>query len=433
MNKSEKRKNILVFPCGSETGLDIYRSVQYEPAIHLVGASSVDDHGRLVYEDYIGGLPYYDRPECEDVLLRIIKEHEIDAVWPTMDAVNVYCKEREERFGVPVISPSLETVRICQSKRRTAEALRDVLRTAREYTRDEVTEDLFPLFVKPESSYGSRGTRRVADFKALDGALAERNDLMILEYLPGEEYTVDCFTDGSGVLRYCRGRKRVRIKSGISTRTEFAKEQADFREMAERIVSRLSLRGAWFFQVKRDREGILCLLEVGARIAGSSGISRAMGVNLPLLTIRDRLGLPLTWAENACHVLMDRSLNEVYLCDIAYQTVCVRLQGTLLLDDQVNTELAAYLYQCVNAGRKLFLIAEEAEQKESEELARRHRLWQLFDGMGTVAPDGQLMREGSPIDGQTVYIDHDAERRERVAGCMGIPVFGPDTIQALMR
>ena len=55
-------KNILVFPCGSEIALDIYSSVKYSTYFNLIGASSVDDHGQYVFEDYIDGVPYVDDP-----------------------------------------------------------------------------------------------------------------------------------------------------------------------------------------------------------------------------------------------------------------------------------------------------------------------------------------------------------------------------------
>ena len=46
------KKNILVFPCGSEIALEIYRSVNKSIHFNLIGASSVDDHGKFIYENY---------------------------------------------------------------------------------------------------------------------------------------------------------------------------------------------------------------------------------------------------------------------------------------------------------------------------------------------------------------------------------------------
>lgn len=36
---------------GSEIGLEIYRSMKFRKHFHLVGGSSVNDHGRFVFDD----------------------------------------------------------------------------------------------------------------------------------------------------------------------------------------------------------------------------------------------------------------------------------------------------------------------------------------------------------------------------------------------
>ena len=51
------KKRILVFPCGSEIALEIHRSVAKSSHFELIGANSVSDHGRFVYQNYIPNLP----------------------------------------------------------------------------------------------------------------------------------------------------------------------------------------------------------------------------------------------------------------------------------------------------------------------------------------------------------------------------------------
>ena len=81
----------------------------------------------------------------------------------------------------------------------------------------------------------------------------------MLEYLPGKEYTVDCFTNLSGKLIFARGRGRNRIKLGISVNTEPVdeSENKNFFELAEKINSQLHQKGGWFFQLKEDKNGEL--------------------------------------------------------------------------------------------------------------------------------------------------------------------------------
>ena len=52
-----KKFNVLVFPCGSVTAMDINFSLRHALRINLFGASSVDDHGKYIYKNYIGNVP----------------------------------------------------------------------------------------------------------------------------------------------------------------------------------------------------------------------------------------------------------------------------------------------------------------------------------------------------------------------------------------
>ena len=50
--------NVLVFPCGSEIGLEIHNAIKYDKHINLYGLSSTSSHGRMVYKNYIEGISF---------------------------------------------------------------------------------------------------------------------------------------------------------------------------------------------------------------------------------------------------------------------------------------------------------------------------------------------------------------------------------------
>ena len=89
------KKNILVFPCGSEIGLEIHRALEFSIHFNLIGASSVDDHGKFVYENYIGNLPFIDNNDFITAIKKIVTEENIDAIYPTMDSVITLLKKNE--------------------------------------------------------------------------------------------------------------------------------------------------------------------------------------------------------------------------------------------------------------------------------------------------------------------------------------------------
>src|SRR5690606_27483827 len=101
--------NILVFPCGSEIGLEVHRSLKFSRHITLFGANSVDDHGKFVFENYISGLPFYNEDGFIESLNKIVRKYKIDAIYPAMDSVITFLKLNEDNLECKVIGPSAAT------------------------------------------------------------------------------------------------------------------------------------------------------------------------------------------------------------------------------------------------------------------------------------------------------------------------------------
>ena len=194
------KKNILVFPCGSEIALDIYSSVKYSTYFNLIGASSVDDHGKFVFENYIPNIPFVSDNAFIPTLKKIVKECHIDAIYPAMDTVITETKLHEKELGCTVIASPYETTKICLSKKLTYEKLRNVLNVPKIYESNNIPIEEFPVFVKPVVGYGAKGTKILYTQEDVNTYLKDKKDMLIVEFLPGEEFTVDCFTDKSGKL-----------------------------------------------------------------------------------------------------------------------------------------------------------------------------------------------------------------------------------------
>ena len=150
MSKTDK-KRILVFPCGSEVGLEIHQSMQYSTHFELIGASSLDDHGRFVYQHYIGDVPMHTHPDFASALQTIIREQRIDAIFPTMDAVAETLHGLAAQLNVRVIGSSAETSAICASKSKTYQAVKSHIPIPKPYDSLEQVEQ-YPIFLKPDKA-----------------------------------------------------------------------------------------------------------------------------------------------------------------------------------------------------------------------------------------------------------------------------------------
>lgn len=423
-----KRYNILVFPCGSEIGLELYRSLQYSIHINLVGASSVDDHGRFVYPNYVNSVPFVDAPTFIPAIRAIVDAHQIDAIYPSMDSVITRLSLAQEEIGCKIIASPVATTEICLSKKKTYGHFKDLIRVPRIFSSlDEVPQ--YPVFIKPEVGYGSRGAKLILNEVQGRQHLAEYPGAMILENLPGEEYTVDCFSDSAGNLLFSRPRKRKRISNGISVHTVPVTERLDeFTAIAQKINDHLPLKGAWFYQVKESAGGELALLEIASRLAGSSSLYRNLGVNFALLSIFDAFGHKVSVFHNDYPIELDRALDNKYKVQLDIAKAYVDFDDCLLLNEQVNVQLVALLYQFLNKGVKLLLITKH--DRVVEDTLARYRLLNIFDEIIHLPKEDSKYRYIDPEG--AIFIDDSFAERFQVHQHLHIPVFAPDNIECLL-
>ena len=423
---AEVRK-VLVFPAGTEIAFEIHHALRYSKFVRLYGATSVACHADLVFENCVEGLPYVDEPGLIERLNQVIDELEIDYIYPAHDSAVLTLTREQERLHAPVVTSALETVEICRSKNLTYDYLRGAEYLPRFYAcLDEIRE--YPVFIKPSVGQGSVGARRIDSRAALEEALADGVEYAICEYLPGQEFTVDCFTDRHGDLRYVGPRSRDRIRSGIAVRSHFLPEDQRINAIAEDLNRRFRFNGAGFFQLKENGQGQLRLMEVAPRIAGTMGATRNRGVNMPLLTLYNMWGFDVDIINNGNELLLDRAFISRFKAGIHYENVYVDFDDTLVLRGQVNPELMAFLYQARNQGKKLFLISKHVGDLD-EELRRFCIHPGLFDQIIRL---DQSESKLPYIQADSIFIDDSfAERRRIHQGC-GVPVFDLDMIESLI-
>lgn len=401
--EKKPKKNILIFPCGSEIGLEIHRSMQHSTHFALIGASSVDDHGRFVYDDYIGGVPMHTDAGFAAALQDIIRSRHIDAIYPTMDAVAETLHNLAAELGVVVIGSSKETTAICADKRKTYAALHGHIPQAHSYSNlDEVEQ--YPVFLKPAQGYGARGAAKANNRKHAELLLetATSKDILIQEYLTGPEWTIDCFSDRHGQLRFHGVRSRNRVSNGISVNTSESSAHAqEFAHWAENINRILKPRGAWFFQAKQAADGQPRLLEVAVRLAGSSALFRAKGVNFALLSAFDAFDQDVEILVNDFDIEMDRALTNRFKTDLDYTDVFVDLDDTLIVNGKVNHELVAFLYQNINDGKRISLITRHVGDLDTT--LSKFRLTQIFDRVIHIT-DGSSKADYIDVE-KAVFID----------------------------
>lgn len=113
--------------------------------------------------------------------------------------------------------------------------------------------------------------------------------LLVTEFLPGPEYSVDVFIGAHVTIAIPRLRRAIR--SGISFDNVLVHRE-DMIEYALRASEHLGLQYAIGFQFKLDEEGVPKVLESNPRVQGTMVASFFCGVNVIWLAVREIMGNP---------------------------------------------------------------------------------------------------------------------------------------------
>jgi carbamoyl-phosphate synthase large subunit len=418
---------VLVFPGGTEIGLEINSALRQCKDVKLFsGGLATSNHAPYVYAQHFEIPSIYEEAWVE-ALNELIVRLQIDYIFPAYDDVLVALVENRDRIKARVVTSPLETCLVTRSKRQTYRRFHDLVPVPHVYESPSLV-DQFPVFVKPDKGQGSQNTHLVHDPDQLAVVLRSDPTALILESLPGAEYTVDCFSDRDDGLLFCAGRVRTRIRNGISMNSRRIPEK-EFRNFAEKISGVLPLHGAWFFQLKRDHQGTLKLLEIAPRIAGAMATHRILGVNFPLLSIYEQERLPIRIMANPIEVTLDRALVNRYRHTLRYSTVYVDLDDTLVLRGKVNVRLVAFLHQCINERIRVVLLTRSTA--EVEHILRQHRLLEIFDEIVRVAPRPDC-KSTYIKERDAILIDDSFSERYAVMTKLGLPTFDCSMIEMLM-
>lgn len=424
------KKRVLVFPCGSVVGVEVNLALRDCLTVEVFGASSADDHGVYLYKNYINGLPNISEENFIGEFNKIIKHYNIDFVIPTHDTVALYLVENQDEVLAKIICSNLETTKLCRYKNLAYEKFKDYEFVPQIYsTINEV--DTFPVFLKPEDGQGGQDIHAVNNKRELEFYTSNNSRLIICEYLPGEEITIDCFTDRKSSLRFLSARTRERTLSGVSVKSRNIVVEDEIYEIANIINKELTFRGYWFFQLKKDKNQKYKLLEISTRLAGTSCLSRNLDVNFPLLSILDFSDEEIDISPNHYNIEVDRTFINRYKLGIEYERVYLDFDDTLVFDKKYyNQYMFMFLYQCVNNNKQIILITKH-ESKIRETLRNLKISDKLFDEIIEVHHWDFKYKYMDNLK-KSIFIDNSFSERKLVREKLDIPSFNVSNIECLI-
>ncbi len=141
-------------------------------------------------------------------------------------------------------------------------------------------------------------------------------ELIVMEYLPGKEYSVDILANNGNPIIVIP-RLREKLKMGISF-VGVTIEHPRIISASCKIVETLKLNGNIGLQFKEDKDGIPKLIESNPRLQGTIVLCTAAGANLVHLALKLALGERVLTPKVKWGIKMIRYWNEIYYDERGY-------------------------------------------------------------------------------------------------------------------
>jgi len=163
------------------------------------------------------------------------------------------------------------------------------------------------VVIKPVISSGSRGLRilnKKIDYKILFYKTRAENveirlsnlkdilgehfeELLVCEYLPGEEFTIDCLNVKNRFEAIPR--TRIEIKHGLTHVGAMTKNKT-LIDYSKKLAEELNLTTVFGFQFKEDKNGTLKAIDCNPRIQGTMIMSTLAGGNIIAASVLNAIG-----------------------------------------------------------------------------------------------------------------------------------------------
>ena len=131
-----------------------------------------------------------------------------------------------------------------------------------------------------------------------------------MEYLPGNEYTVDLLADHGKVLYNCC-RKSMNMENSIML-DGIVEDNKAVKELCATVTESLGLDGNIGFDIRDREDGTPVIMECNPRITAGIPTFAAAGVNLPYLNVKRLIGEELPICEQKYGTIVKRRWMEMY-------------------------------------------------------------------------------------------------------------------------
>ncbi len=282
--------------------MDSFRAAMAELGVTgKIVATDVTESSSAFHKADVGIIvPRVDLPQYMPKLLEIVQTHEIGLVVPLTDLDLLQLASEKDKFtelGCTVMIGSQPTMTLLRDKAGLNTVLQKIgLATIKSFTLDEFRkEPFYPCFIKPTHGSASVGTAIIKNEQELLVHIKTFGEsMMVQEFIPGQEFTIDVYRSRDGVVRSVVPRQRLIVRAGEVEKAVTCKDP-DLISSARLLAENLDgMWGVFCCQCRRGTDGQPRYFEVNPRFGGGVPLSIAAGANLPLYLLQETLGEKVT-------------------------------------------------------------------------------------------------------------------------------------------
>lgn len=319
--------NILILSAGTRNKIVQYfkENVKEDGKIITTDCSNL---APAVYDaDAFYLVPRITAPDYLDIVLDICRKEKVDGVFSLIDPELSLLAKEKDRFldagTTPIISP-YELVETCFDKYLMFQMLCEMrIPTGKCYMDKEEFYQVkkegkitYPVFVKPVRGSASLNINQVKSDQEIESLFERYDDLMIQEFMYGQEYGADVYIDMiSGKCTSIFLKKKIRMRAGETDKSVSVKNFAVF-ELIQNFVEKCGFCGMIDIDIF-EQDGVFYISEVNPRFGGGYPHAYACGVNMPMQVIRNLQGKenPVTIGEYREDICMMK-YNEIAIVDM---------------------------------------------------------------------------------------------------------------------
>lgn len=287
---------ILVSGASGIIGYGILRSLKMAgKPFKLISSTIYDDSVANGFSDIFELAPLTSDPNYIEWLLGIIDRHNVDIIFPGIEADMYKWAENEEilrKSRAKVVLNNLSLISLCNDKWLFYQKLMEM---GSAYKIDTYLNNDFdfavntvdiPFLLKPRRGHGSKGIVMVDNeetFLQYKGSIG--SNLMVQPIVGNndEEFTTSAFCDGEGGYFALMTLRRKLSSNGYTEKAEVVAIKG-MEEAVKSLCEIFKPIGPTNFQFRQDKTG-LKLLEINPRISSSTSLRAAFGYNEALMAV----------------------------------------------------------------------------------------------------------------------------------------------------